>query len=1023
MALFLFGVLAPIAGTWGAKAHAAGSALGDEYGIKFDSDNKPIITKDSYKLEWIDAGQLQITFKPGLTDKVVRKEMFVPKNEVGGKSTLVDQRSVQGGKKVEMDYEIVGWGCYSRAHRSYIGDSEPITDLQINIDFKQSPGAECDGGGDVQIPTAKPGLSIAWWQWVDASTIENINGSRYAGTFRITDPAMPDVFFNISTPERECNDRLWVNFNRNEVQSFELSRSTSANKQAPQHIKAGRCQYFLNADSPPSGGPYGAFGREIAGIANKSKPKATGVSANGGTSSTPTLSLCDANGNPLTWIICPIVNGAMDMVRALNGTINSLLTLPTDKLFDTEKSTVAGNFYASWSGFRYIAMGLLVIIALIMVLSQAIGVGPFDAYTVRKVLPRLLAAVVLVSLSWPLMKLAVEITNGIGHSISGLIYGPFSGNLENNNPSILVMGTAAIGGIIGAFTFGLFGTLAFVATAALSMISGMATLIFREMLIMFLVVVAPVAIICSILPNTQTVWKKWSDYFLRALIVFPIFSGVIAIGQVFAVLGSQLHDDTLGSIISFAGYFGPYFMLPKIFAMSGGAVAAVGSVAQKATAGMRGGLKGFSQNRRKQIHENRMNAKGRLGGSSAGGVYRRLASGGAHGSWSMREGGREKWKAKEKKTLATSSAEMLKEGGDAAFADDDASSLLRINGLSKQEFIDGYTSIPLPGGGFHTETEANAALGRAEIATGAKVGTTAMATAATAYRHSVSTTAFLPTTAGKMQQRNELRYAVAEGLITQDDATILQKSNKGRLDQSAGGFMEGKGFLFGTGPHAAMTADEHTANAFKNSDPREILAANPKTSEAFAVVALNNGIAAVAGGIPQEVDRRLGDLANIHSSMSSTSPARANEFEATVLSRPSGIMGTRPDPMDKTKRVSKELTWREAIDDARADEPGHSTFHDRIREYSRDPSGFSSDSRLKRNIQQLGVSVSGIKIYKFQYIWSDVEYVGVLAQELLSEHRHAVIVDDSGYYKVDYSKIDVEMMLYKDWKHRVMASN
>ncbi|MEI6751400.1 MAG: tail fiber domain-containing protein [Candidatus Saccharibacteria bacterium] len=745
------------------------------------------------------------------------------------------------------------------------------------------------------------------------------------------------------------------------------------------------------------------------------------TSANGGSSTADpgdALQTCEVKlTNPLTWVVCPMINGARDLVAALNSTINDMLTLPTDKLFVTTNEP-ANQFYDSWSGFRYIAMGLLVIIALIMVLSQAIGVGPFDAYTIRKVLPRLLAAVVLVSLSWPLMKLAVEITNGIGHSISGLIYGPFSGNLENNNPSILVMGTAAIGGIIGAFTFGLFGTLAFVATAALSMISGMATLIFREMLIMFLVVVAPVAIICSILPNTQTVWKKWSDYFLRALIVFPIFSGVIAIGQVFAVLGSQLHDDTLGSIISFAGYFGPYFMLPKIFAMSGGAVAAVGSVAQKATAGMRGGLKGFSQNRRKQIHENRMNAKGRLGGSSAGGVYRRLASGGAHGSWSMREGGREKWKAKEKKTLATSSAEMLKEGGDAAFADDDASSLLRINGLSRQGFIDGYTS-----GGRHTETEANAALGRAEIATGAKVGTTAMATAATAYRHSVSTTAFLPTTAGKMQQRNELRYAVAEGLITQDDATILQKSNKGRLDQSAGGFQETQGFLFGTGPHAAMTADEHTANAFKNSDPREILAANPKTSEAFAVVALNNGIAAVAGGIPQEVDRRLGDLANIHSSMSSTSPARANEFEATVLSRPSGIMGTRPDPMDKTKRVSKELTWREAIDDARADEPGHSTFHDRIREYSRDPSGFSSDSRLKRNIQQLGVSVSGIKIYKFQYIWSDVEYVGVLAQELLSEHRHAVIVDDSGYYKVDYSKIDVEMMLYKDWKHRVMASN
>ena len=326
------------------------------------------------------------------------------------------------------------------------------------------------------------------------------------------------------------------------------------------------------------------------------------TSANGGSSTADpgdALQTCEVKlTNPLTWVVCPMINGARDLVAALNSTINDMLTLPTDKLFVTTNEP-ANQFYDSWSGFRYIAMGLLVIIALIMVLSQAIGVGPFDAYTIRKVLPRLLAAVVLVSLSWPLMKLAVDITNGIGHSVSGLIYGPFK--LENgDNPSNLVMLGGLVGALGGGFVFGIFGALAFVATAALSLLSGMATLIFREMLIMFLVVVAPVAIICSILPNTQIVWKKWSDYFLRALIVFPIFSGVIAIGQVFAVIGPTLHDGAVGDLIQFIGYFGPYFMLPKIFAMSGGAVAAVGSVAQKATAGMRGGLSKFRSNKAKQ---------------------------------------------------------------------------------------------------------------------------------------------------------------------------------------------------------------------------------------------------------------------------------------------------------------------------------------------------------------------------------------------------------------------------------------
>ena len=318
---------------------------------------------------------------------------------------------------------------------------------------------------------------------------------------------------------------------------------------------------------------------------------------------------CEAEGISLSWILCPVISGVQNLVGKLNDVINDLMTLPTDKFFDTTNSNVANQFYEAWSGFRYIAMGLLVIIALIMVLSQAIGVGPFDAYTIRKVLPRLLAAVVLISLSWPLMKLAVDITNGVGHSVSGLIYGPFSDSLTKENPSLTIIGGALLGVVAGAFVFGVFGALAFVATAALSMLSGVATLIFREMLIMFLVVVAPVAIICSILPNTQTLWKKWSDYFLRALIVFPIFSGVIAIGQVFASIGPTLNGKIVGTLIQFVGYFGPYFMLPKIFAMSGGAVAAVGSVAQKATAGMRGGLSNY---RKKKAGTRVTNAGARL---------------------------------------------------------------------------------------------------------------------------------------------------------------------------------------------------------------------------------------------------------------------------------------------------------------------------------------------------------------------------------------------------------------------------
>jgi hypothetical protein len=63
-----------------------------------------------------------------------------------------------------------------------------------------------------------------------------------------------------------------------------------------------------------------------------------------------------------------------------------------------------------------------------------------------------------------------------------------------------------------------------------------------------------------------------------------------------------------------------------------------------------------------------------------------------------------------------------------------------------------------------------------------------------------------------------------------------------------------------------------------------------------------------------------------------------------------------------------------------------------------------SDIRLKNNINLIGKSPSGINIYTFNYNGDDKVYQGVMAHQV----PHAAILDNSGYLKVDYSKIDVE---------------
>jgi len=70
-----------------------------------------------------------------------------------------------------------------------------------------------------------------------------------------------------------------------------------------------------------------------------------------------------------------------------------------------------------------------------------------------------------------------------------------------------------------------------------------------------------------------------------------------------------------------------------------------------------------------------------------------------------------------------------------------------------------------------------------------------------------------------------------------------------------------------------------------------------------------------------------------------------------------------------------------------------------------------SDIRLKEKIERTGSSPSGIPIYEFNYIGDNNRYSGAMAQDLLEMNIDAVSVDESGYYRVNYNNIDVDMHL------------
>lgn len=66
-----------------------------------------------------------------------------------------------------------------------------------------------------------------------------------------------------------------------------------------------------------------------------------------------------------------------------------------------------------------------------------------------------------------------------------------------------------------------------------------------------------------------------------------------------------------------------------------------------------------------------------------------------------------------------------------------------------------------------------------------------------------------------------------------------------------------------------------------------------------------------------------------------------------------------------------------------------------------------SDRRLKENIQKIGKSISGLGIYKFNYIGKAKQYIGAMADEVIKIVPEAVSTMDNGFLGVNYSLIDV----------------
>lgn len=653
-------------------------------------------------------------------------------------------------------------------------------------------------------------------------------------------------------------------------------------------------------DSPDSGtiGLADVANFSSAGSSPNGTGTTSGTAAGSGTGA-PSLT-CSPGANPLDWLLCAAVQGMVNIINPLANLIYSQLSVGTsgntgapDQIFGN--GTSAKDYKKAWEAFRNISLALMVIAALVVIISQAAGFEILDAYTIRKVLPRFLIVVILINLSWPLMQFFVQLTNDLGYGIRWLIYSPFS-DLKATSLSgggDLAITIVAGGAIVALGTFGL---LSFAVTGALSLFVAYITLVLRQILIIFLIIIAPVAIIAYILPNTQKYYKTWWESFSKALLMFPIIAGIIAAGHAFAAVA--LSSDAGGSsainqFIAFAAYFGPYFMIPATFRFAGAALgAASGAINKQAQGGFRG-LQGYRKSRAKGNWEKTQSGKRFKGGNDEN-FRGRINKGLQFGSTINNAGvDPRRWRSRMRESIERDSElqrDHMMEDKDYTWKGDDglnkaASASTDRHDLRRRLMAipDRYTGADDPN--IDRDVERVEKLRERYDPAAFKQAT------------------FLSAVAGGTAYTKSEIWKAAADVAGNDNGLLSTLVAKGRSAAMSAGRADQGGASFGEtyaiadnyrrGAYAdvdaegrSATADLELAGKAMDSQGAGVLAhASMKTSsvESLVPVLQQRMRNAVASGDQDEIDRQLATVANLYDTMSASSPKNAKVLADQVL--------------------------------------------------------------------------------------------------------------------------------------------
>ncbi len=649
---------------------------------------------------------------------------------------------------------------------------------------------------------------------------------------------------------------------------------------------------------------------------------------------------CESSGGSLSWIFCPVIEGLAEASDGIyNSFIQPLLETPGVDVGDDSTTRQV------WDQMRLYGNIILVIGMLVVVFGQAIGGGLVDAYTAKKVLPRILIAAILLNLSLYIVAVIIDITNLLGRSLNDLIISPF----EEIGQATYKIGDAAAGLGLTGMLLGAGGTGLLIAAgglgiiiqflllfillpAFLAFIGIMGTLILRMGIIQFLVIISPIAFALYCLPNTEKYFKQWWNLLFKTAMVYPIVAVIFAMTDVLFLTIGQANTGILGDVVKIVVLIIPLFLIPFAFKMSGGAMGAIYGAINNASAPGKNLLKGTRQkamgrrledlkggnlirNAQEGTFGHKFN-RALMGASLIGraGFKPSLMRGNISSGMSARDRINRDKMLNDEEYVAKMDDDLSRAMSETNNADE-LRHYLTTNESTKGRYVG-------PGGQANLERD----IGDAESMR-KKYGNSS-------FRQAAWMRAVAGGTAFKEEEGSAAPWLAAAKIAGGNGAVLSDLVGQGKGLAMNAGRVEHGGAAFGKIMEVAsklrsgdMTMDQASAEITKgviDSQGAGILSHSsmkPQAIRALIPEFQRRIDAAVTSGDPAQIDAELANVANLKDALSASAPQLIDEFEKGVMMHPVSATGTSGAPL--TVSVSQALEARR----------GSEVFRARRREY------------------------------------------------------------------------------------------